>query len=196
MSNNSLNINDYTQIIRQRMGDYRFIHSVNVAKAAVKLAEIYGADITKAEIAGILHDCCKEISKDDMLQIIRDSGIILDSAEKNSPKLWHAIAGSCYVRDVLKIEDEDIINSIRYHTTGRENMSLLEKVIFTADFISDERSYDDIEIMREKAYRDLDEAMLYALKFTISSLVSRDLIVHHNTVKCYNDVLNKINFNN
>lgn len=191
-----LNKTDYTQIIRNKMGEYRFNHSINVAKAAVELANKYGADTAKAEIAGILHDCCKEIDKDEMLQIIRNSGIILDVAEENSPKLWHSIAGSCFARDVLKIDDEDIINAIRYHTTGRENMSLLEKIIFTADFISEERTYDDVEIMRKKAFEDLDDAMLYALQFTISSLVSRSLIVHHNTVKCYNDVLNRININN
>lgn len=191
-----VNKGKYIDIIRSRMGDYRFNHSINVSKSAVELAKKYGADIDKAEIAGILHDCCKEIGGEQMLQIINDSGIILDVAEKNSPKLWHSIAGSCYVRDVLKIADEDIINAVRYHTTGRENMSLLEKIVFLADFISAEREYEDVEVMRKKAFCNLDDAMLYALKFTISSLVSRNLIVHHNTVKCYNDVLNNINISN
>ena len=185
--------NNYVEIIRSRMGDHRFIHSVNVAKSAVELAKKYGADENKAEIAGILHDSCKELNKDDMLQIIRDSGIILDNVEKNSPKLWHQVAGFCYARDVLKIEDKDILNAIRYHTTGRDGMSLLEKIIFIADFISDERQYDGVEIMREKASKSLEEAMLFGLQFTISNLASRELVIHHNAVKCYNEVLIELN---
>lgn len=186
-----MSLNKYLELIKSRMGEYRYTHSVNVAKSAVKLAEIYGADKEKAEIAGILHDCCKEIPKEEMLQIIANGGIILDVVEQNSDKLWHSIAGSCYVRDVLNINDEDIINAIKYHTTGRANMSLFEKIIFTADFISDERSYDGVEIMREKAYKDIDDAMLYGLKFTISDLSKRNLVIHSNAINCYNEIVIK-----
>ena len=184
-----MDINEYRSLIKKRMGERRYIHSVNVSKSAVELAKRYNADIEKAEIAGILHDCCKETPKDEMLQIIRCGGIILDATEKSSSKLWHAIAGSVYVRDVLKIDDIDIINSIRYHTTGRENMSMLEKIIFTADFISAERDYRDVDIMREKAFSDIDDAMLYGLRFTISDLVHRKLPIHSNAIHCYNDIL-------
>ena len=118
-----MDINYYVNLIKGRMGERRFIHSVNVAKAAVKLAEIYGADTEKAELAGILHDACKEIPKDEMLQIISSGGIILDATEKASSKLWHALAGSVYARQ-LGIDDDDIVNSIKYHTTGRAGMSL------------------------------------------------------------------------
>ena len=132
----ALNISDYKKIIRERMGDYRFSHSVNVAKEAKKLAKHYGADENKAEIAGILHDITKEMPKEQQLQIIIDSGIILDNVQLHAPKLWHGMSGSIVVRDELGIDDEDILNAIRYHTTGRAGMSLLEKVIFTADFTS------------------------------------------------------------
>lgn len=181
----------YLSIIKNRMGERRYIHSVNVSKAAVKLAKIYGADAKKAELAGILHDSCKEIDKKLMLQIISNGGIILDDTQKHSSKLWHAIAGSVYVRDTLGINDDDIINSIRYHTSGRANMSILEKIIFTADFISDERDYDGVEIMREKAYRDIDEAMLFGLEFTISNLAQHNRLIHRDAVDCYNEILIK-----
>ena len=124
------------------MGDYRFSHSVNVAKEAKKLAKHYGADENKAEIAGILHDITKEMPKEQQLQIIIDSGIILDNVQLHAPKLWHGMSGSIVVRDELGIDDEDILNAIRYHTTGRAGMSLLEKVIFTADFtVSDDLNF-------------------------------------------------------
>ena len=140
----ALNISDYKKIIRERMGDYRFSHSVNVAKEAKKLAKHYGADENKAEIAGILHDITKEMPKEQQLQIIIDSGIILDNVQLHAPKLWHGMSGSIVVRDELGIDDEDILNAIRYHTTGRAGMSLLEKVIFTADFTSEERTYSSL----------------------------------------------------
>ncbi len=187
-----MNTEKYLSLIKSRMGERRYIHSVNVSKAAVKLAEKYGADPEKAELAGILHDSCKEIDKDEMLQIILGGGIILDDTEKASSKLWHAIAGSVYVRDALGIEDEDVINSIRYHTTGRSGMSLLEKIIFTADFISEERSYDGVDIMREKAFNNLEDAMLFGLKFTISDLASRELPIHPNAIMCYNEIVNNL----
>ena len=185
-----MNAEEYRSLIKNRMGERRYIHSLNVAKAAVKLAKHYGADVEKAETAGILHDCCKEIPKDEMLQIITRGGIILDATEKNSSKLWHAIAGSVYVRDELGIKDEDIINSIKYHTTGRAGMSLLEKIIFIADFIGDERDYDGVEIMREKAFNRLEEAMLFGLQFTITDLAKRKLQIHSNALFCYNYTIN------
>lgn len=187
-----MDINYYVNLIKGRMGERRFIHSVNVAKAAVKLAEIYGADTEKAELAGILHDACKEIPKDEMLQIISSGGIILDATEKASSKLWHALAGSVYARQ-LGIDDDDIVNSIKYHTTGRAGMSLLEKIIFTADFISDERDYNGVEIMRKKAYNNLEDAMLFGLQFTITNLAERKLPIHSNAIDCYNDILTTLN---
>lgn len=186
-------IKEYTQLIKGRMGERRFVHSLNVSKSAVKLAELYGADVQKAEIAGLLHDSCKEIPNEEMLQIISKGGIILDDTEKSSSKLWHSIAGACYIRDVLGINDNDIFNAIKYHTTGRANMSILEKVIFTADFISDERSYNGVDIMRDKANKDIDDAMLYGLQFTITDLASRKLQIHSNAINCYNDILNTMN---
>lgn len=185
-----MNADYYRSLIKNRMGERRYIHSLNVAKAAVALAERYSADVEKAEIAGILHDCCKEIPKDEMLQIITRGGIILDATEKNSSKLWHAVAGSVYVRDELNIKDDDIINSIKYHTTGRAGMSLLEKIIFIADFIGDERDYDGVDIMRKKAFECLEDAMLFGLQFTITDLTRRKLQIHSNAFFCYNDTIN------
>lgn len=184
-----MNKSEYLSLIKDRMGQRRYIHSVNVAESAVELARRYGADEEKAEIAGILHDSCKEIPKDEMLQIMTQGGIILDAVEQGASKLWHPIAGSVYARDTLGIKDEDIINAIRYHTTGRAGMSLLEKVIFIADFISAERDYDGVDIMREKAFECLEDAMLFGLQFTITDLAKRKMTIHSNALACYNDVI-------
>ena len=184
-----LKTSEYKDFIRQKMGDYRFTHSVNVADEAVALAKIYGCDEELAYTAGILHDVTKEFPKDEQLQIIADGGIILDSVQKNAPKLWHSISGSVYVRDYLGIKNNDIINAVRYHTTGRAGMSLLEKIIYIADFTSAERSYKDVDIMRELSRKTIEDAMLFSCKFTITDLSSKELAIHRDQLDCYNELV-------
>ena len=155
---------EYEEIIEKRMKAGRFKHSKNVAKEAVRLAKKYGADVQKAETAGILHDATKETPDSEQLELIERAGIVLTPLERSTRKLWHAISGAAFVQVELGITDEDIINSIRYHTTGRAGMSLLEKVIFIADFTSAEREYDGVDKMRKLADKDLDEAVLEGMK--------------------------------
>ncbi len=174
------------------MGDYRYNHSLNVAKEAKKLAKLYGADEEKAQLAGILHDITKEMPKKEQLQIITDSGIILDNVQKNAPKLWHGISGSVYVENNLDIHDDDILNAIRYHTTGRAKMSLLEKIIFVADFTSEERTYSGVATMRKKSRHSLEDAMLYGFRFTFKDLSKRELAIHPDEIYCYNEIVMQI----
>ncbi len=182
---------EYKQIIRKMMGDYRYVHSCNVADEAVTLAKLYGCDPQKAYVAGILHDITKELPREEQLQIIRDGGIILDDVQKNAPKLWHSISGSVYVRLKLGITDEDIINAVRYHTTGRAGMSLPEKIIYIADYTSAERSYDGADVMREKSRKSLEEAMLFSCQYTLQKLSSQQAAIHPDQLFCYNELVLK-----
>ncbi len=184
-----MNLDEYKNLIKSKMSEHRFVHSVNVSKEARKLAKIYGADAEKAAIAGILHDITKEMPVEEQLKIITDSGIILDNVQKNAPKLWHGISGSIYIKENLDINDADILNAIRYHTTGRAGMSLLEKIIFVADFTSQERTYKGVSTMRKKSRKTLDEAMLYGFKFTFSDLSKRELAIHPDELACYNEIV-------
>lgn len=182
---------EYKKIIKSRMSEKRYIHSVNVATEAVRLAKKYGADVEKAQLAGILHDITKETPPEEQLKIIEDNGIILNDVQKSSQKLWHSISGSAYVKSVLGIDDEDVFNAIRYHTSGRADMSLLEKVVFIADFTGAERNYDGVDIMREKADRSLEEAMQFGLAFTISDLAKRNLPIDYDALRAYNQIVIK-----
>ncbi len=184
-----LTFDDYKKIIKEQMGKKRYIHSINVAKAAEELAKKYDADIEKARIAGILHDITKEMPYDQQLKIIQDNGIMLDNVQQFSPKTWHAISGSVYVKTKLNIGDYDILNAIRYHTSGRAGMSLLEKVIFVADFIGDERDYNGVDVMREKAQKSLEEAMLYGVTFSITDLAKRQFAIDTNTLNLFNELI-------
>lgn len=184
-----MTVKDYDKIIRSRLKTARYKHSKNVAKEAVRLAKKYGADPDKAEIAGILHDITKETSPDEQLQIMKNSGIILDDIERASQKLWHAISGSGYIKTELGITDEDILNAVRYHTTARAGMSVLEKVIFIADFTSEERDYDGVEKMRKAADKSLEDAMIEGLSFSIADLSQRKLTIAADTFMAYNEVV-------
>ncbi len=183
------NYEKYVEIIREKLDDFRFTHSLAVADRAVELAEKYGADKEKAYLAGLLHDITKNLSKDEQLQFFGSSAIMLSNVEKASPKVWHAISGACYIKNVLKIADSEIINAVRYHTTGRENMSLLEKVVYIADFTSIDRNYTDVDILRAKVNENLNDGIIYALRYTINSLSEKNQVIHPDTLSAYNQLL-------
>ncbi len=178
----------FIEIIRIRESDYRFLHSLEVAKSAEYLAARYGADKDKARVAGLLHDVMKDVSRNEQLQILKDFGILLDTVEKNAPKLWHARAGAAFLQHILKIEDADILNAVRYHTTARAGMSLLEKVIFIADFISADRTYPDVDVMRKLADESLEAAMGYALRYTVKDLEKKGAAVHPDTLAALHEI--------
>ncbi len=179
----------YTQHIRERLSDYRFKHSVNVSKEAVRLAIKYGGDVDKAELAGLLHDVMKDVGKKEQLAIMDKYGVALNEVELQAPKLWHAIAGAVYVNKVLEIRDEDIVNAVRYHTTARAGMTLLEKIIYIADYTSEERDYKGVEKMRKACNVSLEYAMEEALAFGIAVRAEEHTAIHPDTFEAYNEIM-------
>lgn len=193
INENALYTDEYTsvrQLLRSRLDDYRFIHSLNVADSARQLAKIYGCDEEKAYFAGLTHDIMKNACKSEQLQIMEKGGIILNRVEKNNPKLWHAMAGECYLRAEMGITDPEILGSVRYHTTGKAGMSLLEKIIYVADYISAERNYPDVGVMRDLALNhSLEKASLYSLQYTFMKLTPEKGIIHTDSVDFYNELI-------
>ena len=186
-------ISKFYELAEKTLSERRFIHSKNVANSAALLAKKYGEDPLKAETAGILHDITKEYNPEKQLQIIRTGGIILDDILEKTPKLYHAVSGMVYARDTLGITDEGILNAIRTHTTGAANMPLLSKIIFIADFISEERDYPDVDIMRRESEKSLEDGMRYALKYVISDLLQKGRTVHPDALSAYNEVVLELN---
>ena len=181
---------EYIEVLKGRLTEKRFIHSLNVADTSRELAKIYGYDQDIAYTAGLIHDCCKDTPAGLQLSYMLENGAELTDVEISTAKLYHAMSGSIFVKKEFGIENQDIINAVRYHTTGRKNMNLLEKIVFIADFISAERDYDGVEIMREKAKRSLDEAIVEGLGFTIKDLIDRgERFVHPDTIDAYNDAM-------
>ncbi|MBQ3928602.1 MAG: bis(5'-nucleosyl)-tetraphosphatase (symmetrical) YqeK [Clostridia bacterium] len=183
-----MTVKEYDKIIGARLKSARYKHSKNVAKEAIRLAKKYGADPEKAEIAGLLHDITKEAEPQEHMDVIQRAEIELTEMEQSSPKLWHAISGSAYIQVELDVTDREIIDAVRYHTTGRANMTLLDKVIFVADFISADRDYDGVDKMRKVADKGLDAAVLEGMAFTIADLAQRKITIAPDTVAGYNEI--------
>ena len=186
-----MKINDYYSLAQNSLSDYRYHHSKMVAKAAKELAFKYGEDAYKAEVAGILHDITKEMTLNNQLQLLKDNDIILDSVTNSNEQILHAVSGAAYIEFILGIDDSDIINAVRYHTTARAQMSLLEKIVFVADFISEDRTYPDIYEMRKQSDISLEHSMKYALSYVIRSLVECGRCVHPDAINAYNEIIMK-----
>ena len=180
---------EFLEEIKKRLNPDRLYHSLNVADEAKKLAKHYGADEQKAFTAGLLHDILKNTPDSELLQYFERNGIMLTETERASRKTWHAMAGADFLRRELHVTDEDILSAVRWHTTGRAGMTLLDKVLFIADFISADRDYPGVERMREKAYVSLEDAMLEGLQFTINELVENAWPVHEDSIRAYNELM-------
>lgn len=179
----------YLEEIKKRLSEKRFNHSLCVADAARHLAKKYGCDENKAYTAGLIHDILKDTPKQELKAYIIKYNGSEDSVLLAQPPLWHAAAGALFLKNELFVDDEEIYLAVRYHTSGRANMSLLEKVVFTADFISADRDYPGVDIMREKAEISLDTAMEEGLNFTITELCSKKCPIYIDTCNAYNDAV-------
>ncbi len=147
----------------------RFKHTQGVAEEAAKMAKRYGADEKKAYIAGLLHDCAKCIPTSEKLPLCKKYGVKLDDVLIKNPDLTHSFLGAKIAEKDYGIKDKDILNAIAYHTTGRADMSLLEKIIYIADYIEPNRKYfDGLDKARKLAYEDIDKTMVAILNNTIS----------------------------
>lgn len=178
------------QDIRARLSDRRYEHSLQVAKSAVELADRYGGDAQGLYFAGLMHDVLKEQPRDEALAFFAAHGVSLTPVERSAPKLWHAMAGAIYLKETYGFPEE-LVSAVRYHTTGRENMTLPEKILFIADFISADRDYPGVDNMRERAQISLEYAMEEGLRFTIFELSEKCRPIHPDTVACYNEIVVK-----
>lgn len=166
----------------------RIPHVKGTEQAAVELAERWGADVEKARRAAILHDCTKYLNMEEQLQLCRQYGIVLDDLEQKSVKLLHSKTGAAIARDVFGVPD-DIYWAIYWHTTGKADMSTLEKVLYLADYMEPTRDFPGVEELRELTRRDLDAALRLGLEMSVEDLEERGVPVHHNTMEALNWVL-------
>ena len=162
----------------------RVPHVLGVEEEAVRLAERYGADVHKARFAALLHDCTKKLDLDEQLALCEQYGVELDDLERVALKLLHAKTGAAIAREVFGAP-RDVCDAILWHTTGRADMTLLEKVIYLADYIEPNRDFDGVDALRSAVYEDIDRGLELGLRMSIEEIEERGSPVHRNTREAY-----------
>lgn len=164
----------------------RYEHTLSVAYTAANLAACHGENIDHALMAGMLHDCAKCLSDEKLLDICEKQHILVSRAERQKPSLLHAKVGSHLAEKKYQVTDHNILNAIHNHTTGRPGMSLLEKIVFVADYMEPERRQAPrLEQIRRMAFADLDRAVLMILEDTLEYLQSSGSVIDQTTQETY-----------
>lgn len=184
-----MKLKDMTAKLNRNLSAERYFHSVNVMETAQKLAEHYRADADRASAAGLLHDCGKIAAGDEMLRLCRKYGVDVDEVCRFEPGLLHAPLGAVLAQKIYHVTDQAVLDAIRTHTTGAVDMSLLQKIVFIADFIEPGRVCKKAGAIREQAFTDLDRALLTALDSTIQRVIEKKRLLHKDTVDARNFIL-------
>lgn len=190
-----LSIEEMNLYLKENLLEKRYIHVKGVVEMAKKLAKLNNISGEKAEIAALAHDVAKNMSKDKMKQIITENNIVISQLEEKNSNLWHSIIAPIVAKDKLGIEDEEILDSIRWHTTGKENMSVLAKIIYIADMIEPNRDFNGVEEIRKITYDNLDAGVYNGLTHNIEFLLTKNLLIDENTIKARNYFLLDPEFN-
>ena len=187
-----VNIEHLKSALKKEVSERRYLHSIGVAETGRKLAIKYGEDPEKAQIAGILHDYTKYWPRDKLKEYIIKQQELSKDILLYSEELWHGPVASIVIQDIFKVRDIEIINAIRYHTSGREKMSLFEKILCLADYIEPTRDYQGIDQIRIKAYENINEALILAFDGTIQVLIRDSKKIYPLTLKARNYLLDEI----
>ena len=179
------------KLVKEQLTDHRYQHTLGVMETAIAHAKRYGGHEQKAELAAIFHDYAKFRPKDEMKEIIIAQGFPQDLLEYNS-ELWHAPAGAYLVEKEAGISDREVLEAIRYHTSGRPGMTLLDKIIYLADYIEPGRHFPGVEEVRNMAKENLDKALIKAIQNTIMFLLKKNQTIYPDTFYTYNDLIKKL----
>lgn len=186
-----MTIEEMKELLEKALPAKRFKHSVAVYETALKLAAEHNLPTDKIAISALLHDCGREIPKKESVAKAEAYGIQLLEVEIKQPILLHAILGAPIAKEKYGVDDVEILDGIRYHTTGKANMSPLAMVVFLADMIEPGRDFPGVEELRQLAKKSLEEAMLKAYSNTINYLLEEKLLIHPDCIAGYNQLMLK-----
>ncbi|MGK9299368.1 bis(5'-nucleosyl)-tetraphosphatase (symmetrical) YqeK, partial [Melissococcus plutonius] len=175
---------DLIQKIQKSLSEKRLKHVLRVEQSALALAEKYGVSKKKASIAALVHDYAKERPDDDFRKIIKQENLSPELLNYGN-EIWHGAVGIFIIRQELEIEDKEILEAVRLHTTGAAKMSTLDKIIYVADYIEEGRSFPGVEEARTIAFIDLDEAVAYEAKQTLIHLIENERKVYPKSLETY-----------
>ncbi len=172
--------------LKKKLSPKRYVHSIGVEYTAACMAFIYGEDVQRARLAGLLHDNAKCLSNEDKLKKAIKHGLPINPCEQENPDLLHGKLGAYYARKKFGVTDEEILSSITYHTTGKPDMTLLEKIIFVADYIEpNRRMISELSEIRKEAMTDLDKCVVHILRHTLEYLALKGVPIDDMTEKTY-----------
>ena len=190
-----MNVEFIIEAIKRVMSPQRFLHSLGVQDTAEKLAAKYGADVKKASLAALLHDYARDFDDSFLLKKAIDFRMPINEIERSTPSLLHGRIGAKIIQEEFGIDDDEILSSISYHTTGTSSMTLLQQIIYVSDYIEPGRDFPGVEKIREVTWNDLDLGTLEAFEHTLSYLLEKKLLIHPDTVEGRNSLLSKLYIN-
>lgn len=184
-----MTVEEIYEDLQARISPKRFKHILGVTEVAGLLAAKYGANPQKARLAGLLHDCAKELSLEDMISYLERANMFVDHQMLSNGALLHGAAGAAMASLRYEIKDSEVLEAVRVHTTGKVGMTILDKVVFLADYIEPSRDFPGVEFLRQLAAYDLDQAVLAAYDSTISLLLKQKQDIYTATILGRNDII-------
>lgn len=185
-----MNVTEIEKRVKAQLTESRYQHTLRVRDTARELCELLGYNSKKAELAALVHDYAKCMKKEDLQQKIKDC--LPPDLLNYHHELWHGPVGSILIQDDFNITDEDIVNSVKYHTTGREGMSTLEKIVFVSDYIEPARDFPLLDEVRVVVKEDLTKAAFLVSRNTLSYLIKNNALVYPLSVHAYNDLQRQV----
>ena len=178
--------------LKSKLTPERYTHVLSVRELALDLAKKYGADLRQVNLAVLLHDCAKWMQTSELYETAANHGIQLDEIESRNPSLLHALIGVEFAVSRFDVDSPEILNAIRIHTTGSGKMTLIDKILYVADFAEPNRNHVEAHSVRELAYQDLNKAVFEVSRYKIEHLLAKGVLIHPYTIDAYNSALQEI----
>lgn len=175
--------------LKSKLTTARYMHVLSVRELAIDLAQKYRADLWKVNLAALLHDCAKWMRASEQYEAAVSYGIQLDEIERQNPSLLHALIGVEFAVSHFAVDNPEILNAIRIHTTGSGKMNLIDKILYVADYAEPQRSHAEAHTVRALAYQDLNKAVLEVSRYKIEHLLTQGVPIHPHTIEAYNSAL-------
>lgn len=189
MTQRTMKYSEIQNELKQRLKPKRYKHTLGVVESAENLTRRYGGDVKQARIAALLHDCAKNMDDRQLLDMARAFKLPLDSVVIAEPQLLHGAVGAVIAKTDFDINDPMILDAITYHTTGRTQMTTLDKIIYLADYIEPNRDFPGVDELRAMSEKNLEDACILGLTHTIQFVLSKDGLVHPLTIEARNDLI-------
>ena len=187
-----MELREIEEIVKSKLSEKRYKHSLAVMQRCVELAKIYGLDEQKAAMVGLAHDVAKEMDKETCTQILKENNVELDKIELENFALWHAKVGAIICKNVFRFS-QDMVQAVENHTLGKRKMDLLSKILFVADATGLDRNWDDLEYARKLSEVSLDDTIIYIIDINIKDNIAKKRQIHPESIMLRNELLSEKN---